>query len=123
MPPLLLTALACLPAQAAGGADLVLLNGKVWTVERARPEVEAVAVRNGRIVALGRSAAVKRLAGPKTRVVDLRGRRVVPGFYDSHVHLLGSGLRLSEVALKDAPDEAEFGRRLRAFDRKLPRGR
>jgi predicted amidohydrolase YtcJ len=47
----------------------------------------------------------------------------VPGFYDSHVHLLGSGLRLSEVALKDAPDEAEFGRRLQEFDRKLPRDR
>ncbi len=47
----------------------------------------------------------------------------MPGFYDSHVHLLGSGLRLAEVALKDAQDEAEFGKRLRAFDRKLPRQR
>jgi len=42
----------------------------------------------------------------------------VPGFYDSHVHILGSGMRLSQVALKDAADEAEFGRRLQEFDRK-----
>ena len=63
------------------------------------------------------------MPGPKTRVIDLKGRRVVPGFYDSHVHLLGSGLRLGEVALKDAKDEAEFGKRLREFDRKLPRDR
>ena len=66
---------------------------------------------------------IKPLIGPHTRVIDLKGRRVVPGFYDSHVHLLGSGLRLAEVALKDAKDEAEFGRRLREFDRKLPRDR
>src|SRR5207248_906809 len=45
------------------------------------------------------------------------------GFYDSHIHLLGAGVQLGQVALKDARDEAEFGRRLRAFDRKLPRDR
>src|SRR5262249_17860087 len=82
-----------------------------------------VAVCAGRIVAVGKSADLKRLAASARRVIDLRGRRVVPGFHDSHIHLLASGLRLSEVALKDAVDEKEFGRRLRAFDAKLPRGR
>src|SRR5207253_7439031 len=53
----------------------------------------------------------------------LEGKRVVPGFYDSHVHLLGGGMRLSQVALKDAKDAAEFGKRLRDFDKKLPRER
>src|SRR5262249_28958641 len=76
-----------------------------------------------RIVAVGSNAAIRALGLPATRVMDLQGRRVVPGFYDSHVHFLGSGQRLSEVALKDAPNEAEFGRRLREFDRKLPRDR
>jgi predicted amidohydrolase YtcJ len=104
-------------------ADLVLVNARVWTVDRGRPEAEALAAWHGRILAVGREAEVRRLIGPATRILDARGRRVVPGFYDSHVHLLGSGLRLSEVALKDAADEAEFGRRLRAFDRKLPGGR
>ncbi len=104
-------------------AALVLTNGRIWTVNRSQPEAEALAVWHGRVLAVGRSASLKRLVGPKTRVIDLQGRRVVPGFYDSHVHLLGSGLRLGEVALKDAKDEAEFGRRLREFDRKLPRDR
>src|SRR5262245_61290824 len=126
---LLAAALAALlgtPARAAdpvAPADLILPNGKIWTVDRARPEVEALAARGGRIVALGTSADVKRLAGAKTVVIDLRGRRALPGFYDSHVHLLGSGMRLAQVALKDAKDEKEFGRRLREFDKKLPRDR
>jgi predicted amidohydrolase YtcJ len=104
-------------------ADLVLTGGKVWTGNPRQGEAEALAVRGGRIAAVGRSADVKRLAGPKTRVIDLAGRRVVPGFHDGHVHLLGSGLRLAQVALKDCRDEAEFGRRLKAFDAKLPKGR
>jgi predicted amidohydrolase YtcJ len=104
-------------------ADLVLLNGKIWTVNKAGPELEALAVWHGRILAVGKTDEVRKLAGPGTRTIDLNGKRVFPGFYDSHVHLLGSGLRLSEVALKDAKDEAEFGRRLREFDKKMPRDR
>jgi predicted amidohydrolase YtcJ len=104
-------------------ADLVLTNGKIWTVNAAQPECEAVAIWRDRILAVGTSADIGALTGPRTRVIDLKGRRVVPGFYDSHVHLLGSGLRLSQVALKDAKDEAEFARRLQEFHRKLPRDR
>src|SRR5439155_2519866 len=104
-------------------ADLVVTNGKIWTVEKSKPEAEALAAFHGRILMVGSNAEVKPLIGPHTRVIDLKGRRVVPGFYDSHIHLLGSGLRLGEVGLKDAKDEAEFGRRLQEFDRKLPRDR
>src|SRR4051794_15846854 len=104
-------------------ADLVIVNAKVWTVDRDRPEVEAVACWQGRILATGSSADIRTLIGPKTRVIDARGRRVVPGFHDSHIHLLGSGQRLNEVGLKDAKDEADFANRLVAFDRKLPRDR
>src|SRR5438309_462662 len=112
-----------LPAARPVTADLILTNGKIWTVNKAQPEAEALAIWHGRIVHVGSDAEVKRLAGPGTRTLDLKGRRVVPGFYDSHIHLLASGQRLAEVALKDAPDEAEFARRLREFDRKLPRDR
>ena len=69
------------------------------------------------------TAEVTRLAGPNSRVIDLKGQRVVPGFYDSHVHFLSGGLSLSRIDLKDAKDEAEFGRRLKEFDGKLPRDR
>jgi predicted amidohydrolase YtcJ len=104
-------------------ADVVLQGGRVWTVNKAQPEVQAVAIWGERILAVGRDEDLKPLIGPKTRVIDLKGRRVVPGFHDSHVHLLSTGLRLSQVALKDAADEAEFGRRLIKFDKKLPPGR
>jgi hypothetical protein len=123
--PALLAGLFPLAAGAAEpvAADLVLVNGKIWTVNKARPEAEALACWRGRVLAVGADKEVRPLVGPGTRVIDLKGRRVVPGFYDSHVHLLGSGLRLAEVALKDARDEAEFGRRLREFDKRLPRDR
>jgi len=104
-------------------ADLLLTNARIWTVNPAQPAAEAVAIAGARVVAVGKDADLRPLAGPKTRVLDMHGRRIVPGFYDSHVHLLGSGLRRAEVALKDANDEAEFGRRLREFDRRLPRDR
>jgi predicted amidohydrolase YtcJ len=122
---ILLLALAMTPSadEPAFAADLVLVGGKVWTVDRDRPEAEAVAVWRDRIVKVGTEAEVKALVGPKTKVIALDGRRVVPGFHDSHVHFLGGGQQLARVELKDAKDEAEFGRRLRDFDRKLPKGR
>src|SRR5262249_24123997 len=106
-----------------GTADLILNNGKFWTVNKAQPEVQAVAVWGERILAAGNDADIRKLAGPKTHVLDLKGRRVLPGFHDSHVHFLSSGLRLSQVALKDAKDETEFGKRIRDFDKKLPADR
>jgi predicted amidohydrolase YtcJ len=111
------------PAEPTVAADLVFVNGKVWTVDAAKPEAQAVAVWRGRILKVGTDDEVKQLVGPKTKVVDLSGRRVVPGFYDSHAHFLGGGQQLARVDLKDAKDEAEFGKRLREFDQKTPRER
>jgi predicted amidohydrolase YtcJ len=120
-------ALVAWPAKAAPPAnalaELIVVNGRLWTVDPSRPEAQALALWQGRIVAVGSDADVRALAGPATKVIDLHGRRVLPGFYDSHVHLLSSGMRLAQVALKDAPNEAEFGKRLVAFDRKMPRDR
>ena len=80
-------------------ADLVLTNGRVWTgVERARIE-QAVAMKDGKIVAVGSSASVKRLVGAGTRVIDLRGRFAMPGFNDAHVHFSGGAERMAEVDL------------------------
>ena len=104
-------------------AELALVDGKIWTLDDSQPEAEALAVWQGRILALGTSDSIRQLIGPETRVVDLHGRRVLPGFHDCHVHLLSGGLQLRRVDLKDAADEAEFGRRLKAFDRQLPPGR
>src|SRR5262249_47445319 len=104
-------------------ADIVLRNGKIATLNPKQPEATALAVWKERILLVGKDADVQPFAGPQTRVIDLAGRRVVPGFHDSHVHLLGGGMQLGQVDLKDAADEAEFGRRLREFDKKLPPGR
>jgi hypothetical protein len=78
-------------ARAQARADLVLVNGAVVTVDAARPRAEAVAVRGDRIVAVGTNAEVRRLAGPATRVVDLQGRLLIPGFIEGHGHYTGLG--------------------------------
>src|SRR5215207_5600712 len=66
-------------------ADLVVVNANVRTMDPKRPAAEAVAVHANRITAVGTSAEVRRLAGPRTRVVDARGALLLPGFNDAHV--------------------------------------
>ena len=93
--------------RAAEPADLVLQNAVVHTVDAKRPRAEAVAVRGQRIVAVGSTAEMQALVGPKTRVLDLRGRTVVPGFDDSHAHLLGIGFAHLDVVLVGTRSYAE----------------
>ena len=102
---------------------LVLTNGKIWTGSQAQPQAEAVACLNGRIVAVGSSAEVLRSAGPRTEIIDLGGKLVVPGFNDAHVHFYDGGSNLSGVQLRDAKSEAEFRERIRRFAAQLPKGR
>jgi predicted amidohydrolase YtcJ len=71
-------------------ADLLVVNGKIVTVDAASTIAGAVAVRGDRIVAIGTSEQLRSLAGPQTRVIDARGRTVIPGLIDSHVHALGA---------------------------------
>jgi predicted amidohydrolase YtcJ len=112
-----------LTAEPLVSADLILKDAKIWTGQAKQADAEAMAIWKGRILKVGTNAEVEAFAGPKTRVIALQGKRVVPGFYDSHVHLLGGGQQLARVELKDAKDEAEFGKRLKEFDEKTPRDR
>ena len=73
-------------------ADLVLRGGAIHTVDDARPRATALAVRDGRIAAVGSDGEVVGRIGPRTRVIELRGRTVLPGFQDAHVHPVTSGL-------------------------------
>jgi predicted amidohydrolase YtcJ len=85
--------LLCLPAPAAD-ADLILHNGKVVTVDAAFRVMEAIALKGGRITATGTSAEIlKGERSPRTKVVDLGGKTVLPGLIDAHVHALEAGLR------------------------------
>src|SRR5215204_2087136 len=95
-------------------ADLVIFNANIRTMDSKRPNAEAVAVHANRITAVGTSAEVRRLAGPRTRVVDARGALLLPGFNDAHVHFISGGFQLSSVDLRDAftPDRAVFVNRL-----------
>jgi predicted amidohydrolase YtcJ len=94
---LLLSIASALPA-AAQAPDTVLVNGKIITVDARSSVQEALAIREGRIAALGRSSDVRKLAGPATRIVDLGGRTVIPGLIDSHLHAVRAALSFtSEV--------------------------
>jgi len=116
--------LAALAVNAAQGrsATLILRNGRIWTENPQQPEAEAVAIDGNLIMAVGSSATISKLAGPDCKVIDLGGRRVVPGFNDSHVHFLTGGDSLISVQLGDASSAEEFRRRIRDYARSLPRG-
>src|SRR5437899_8448941 len=72
-------------------ADLVLTNGRIVTVDDARPEAEAIAISKDRIEALGTAAEIKSMIGPATQVIDLQGQLAIPGFIESHGHFTGVG--------------------------------
>ncbi len=89
--PLVLSCVVAMVAaspSAAQAPDTVLVNGKILTVDAQFSTREAMAIRDGRIVALGSSADIRKLAGPRSRVVDLSGRTVIPGLIDSHLHAI-----------------------------------
>ncbi|HTT62522.1 MAG TPA: amidohydrolase [Bryobacteraceae bacterium] len=110
-------------ASAQPSASLVLLNGKIWTVNDAQPRAEAVACLGSRIVAVGSNGDIRKWIGPSTEVIDVGGRLVLPGFNDAHVHFFSGGENLAGVQLRDAKSEAEFRRRIAEFAAKQPAGR
>ncbi len=75
--------------------DLILHRGLLTTLDRANPAATAVAIKDGKFVGVGREADVLPLAGSATRVVDLRGRRVLPGLIDNHLHIIRGGLNFN----------------------------
>ncbi len=87
-------------------ADLVLVHGRVHAVVAGAPDVEAVAVRDGRIAALGSNDEIRDLVGPATEVIELDGGLVLPGFQDAHIHLAESGLELLQCDLGESTSPA-----------------
>ena len=114
--------LLSLPARAQN-ADTVLLNGKILTVDTQFSTREALVIRDGRIVALGSSAEMKKLAGPKSRVIDLRGRTVIPGLIDNHMHAIRAAQTFStEVNWIGATSLAEALARIHDAAQKMKPG-
>ncbi len=101
-------------------ADLVFVNGKVWTVDKTKPTADAVAVLSGRILAVGTNSEMKSLIGPQTRIVDLKGKRMLPGFIDNHTHFMSGGFQLQSVDLRYAKSEEAFAALIKARAEKYP---
>lgn len=91
-------------------ADLLIVNARIWTGVATRPEVQALAVVDGRVAAVGTTEEISAWRGPSTRVIDAGGARVLPGFNDSHVHFMGGGLQLDNVDLRQAASPQQFAR-------------
>ncbi len=103
-------------------ADAVFIGGRITTLDPSQPEVEALAVKDGILVAVGSTAEVMRHAGPKTMSVDLRGRRVVPGLNDSHTHLIRAGLNYNmELRWDGVPSLADAMAMLKSRSRERRR--
>ena len=125
-PLLLALAVACAPpaghGTAGNAADLVLLNGKIVTLEEAHPVVSALAAADGKILALGEDAAMEGLAGDGTRVIDLEGRLAIPGFIEGHGHFTGLGRSLMNIDLMQARSWEEVVERVAQAAAETPPG-
>jgi predicted amidohydrolase YtcJ len=102
-------------------ADLILHNGKITTLDTKKPEVESLAVENGRVAAVGTNSEILAKRGPKTQVVDLGQRRVIPGLNDSHLHLIRGGLNFNmELRWDGVPSLTDALRMLKQQARRTP---
>ncbi len=95
-------------------ADLILVNGDIYTVDARLGRVEALAIAEGKILAAGTSEEIRKWAGPQTKVIDLEGKFVLPGFNDAHTHIGGGGLALLSVNGEGTRSLKEFQDRIRA---------
>ena len=124
LPLLILASLCLVGCQKQGGtmAETVFLNGHIWTADDSCPEVEALAVVQNKIVRTGPNVEIKKLIGARTRVIDLQGKLMLPGFIDAHTHFLNGGLALRSVQLRTCRTPEEFISRIAAKARELPPG-
>jgi predicted amidohydrolase YtcJ len=114
----LLVCLWVISSSAAEHADRIFLNGKIWTGDDARPSAEALAISGDKIIAVGTNAEIKKLSSSDTAIVDLRGRFVIPGFQDSHLHFPGPSVQ--EVDLVGADTLEDFQHRIAEFAKTHP---
>ena len=95
-------------------ADIVFVNGKVYTVNDAQPQAEAIAIKGERIVFVGSNAEANKYSGPTTRTIDLKGKTVVPGFTDSHYHIFGVGHQAAQPSFDETTSRGAVLARVKA---------
>ncbi len=103
-------------------ADLILVNGNIYTMDPEQPTAEAVAVSNSRIIAVGSNRQILSLAKKDTKKIDLKGKTVIPGFIDTHVHGASLGRSISQISLRDAKSIKEIQQRIKKQAKKIPKG-
>ena len=119
----ILTILVLALAGCGRKADMVIQGGTVWTgLSTGRGQPGAVAIANGKILAVGDSAEIARYVGGATQVLRADGGMVLPGFADGHTHFIDGGFQLASVDLRDAATPQEFIRRLKEFAAALQPG-
>ena len=96
-------------------ADAVLIHGHIYTADSKRPWAEALAIRDGKILAVGSDREIARYRAASTKVIDAHGRLVLPGFTDCHVHFMDGSFSLQQFNLEDARTIAEIQQRVKAF--------
>jgi len=101
-------------------ADTILTNARIYTVNPRAPWAQAVAIKDGRILAVGSLRRIARYRGPSTKTLDAHGRLVLPGFIDSHIHFVEGSLAMSLVKLDDTKTIAEIQQVVREFAQSHP---
>ncbi len=96
-------------------ADIIVMHGRVYTENSKQPWAQAVAIRNGKIVAVGDDEEIERTRGAGTKVIDAGGKLVLPGFVDCHIHFLDGSFSIGRVNLVGARDPADVQKRLRQY--------
>ena len=119
---LIFSFVACVSSKGNKKADMVLLKGAVWTVNPKQPWAEAVAVGGEKILEAGSTVEIKKLIGANTRVINLKGDLVLPGFIDSHAHFIDGGFSLLSINLRDVKTREEFVEKIRNKAEELGKG-
>jgi predicted amidohydrolase YtcJ len=110
-------------AATAAPPETMLLHGRIITADAAGRVVQALAISGGKVSAVGSDADIAKLAGPNTKIIDLKGRTATPGLIDTHAHILSTGLgELYEIPLGDARSVAEIVKRVAERVAKTPKG-
>lgn len=103
-------------------ATLVLLNGEVYTLNHKKPKAQAVAILHDKIVYVGENSEASKLVGPQTKVIDLDGKTLLPGFTDCHVHIASFGRSLSALNLRNVTSITQLKELIREKSRQLVPG-
>jgi predicted amidohydrolase YtcJ len=107
--------LLCLPSFSQAPADTLIVNAKIWTVNTRQPSAEALAIRDGKIIAVGNAKDVEPLRGKDTKVIDAKHHLLLPGFTDCHIHFMDGSLGLTQVDLNGASSITEIQKRVKAY--------